>query len=64
MHDPMFQLDFRRVQMHEQQAEKQKKNPLQKALVFTRRANELVSQESWLQLQYVPFAYHCLIVLV
>ena len=29
------------MQIHEQQAEKQKKNPLQKTLVFSKRAVEL-----------------------
>lgn len=41
MDGPIYALEFRRMQIHEQQAEKQKKNPLQKTLVFSKRAVEL-----------------------
>lgn len=36
---------FRRLQMSEQQAERQKKNVLQKALVFDSRANEIMRED-------------------
>ena len=45
MVDPIPELDFRRLQIHEQQAEKQRKNPLQKTMIFGRRAAELVLLE-------------------
>lgn len=37
--------DFRRIQLTEQQTEKQKKNILQKCMVFSRRAKELQSED-------------------
>lgn len=36
---------FRRIQVTEQQTEKQRKNLLQKCLVFTQRARELQAQD-------------------
>ena len=45
MVDPIPELDFRRLQIPEQQAEKQRKNPLQKTMIFGRRAAELVLLE-------------------
>jgi len=46
MPNTLHELVYRRLQIHDQQAEKQKKNPLQKALVFSRRAVELQLQDS------------------
>lgn len=36
------------MQIHEQQAEKQKKNPLQKTLLFSRRATSIMLLDSLL----------------
>ena len=49
MDGPIYALEFRRMQIHEQQTEKQKKNPLQKTLVFSKRAVELKLVDSWIQ---------------
>ena len=49
MDGPTYALEFRRLQIHEQQAEKQKKNPLQKTLVFSKRAIALKLDDSWIQ---------------
>ena len=49
MRAPEFELDYRRLQIHEQQAERQRRNPLQKALVFSQRAKELISMVPWPQ---------------
>jgi hypothetical protein len=45
MEGQTFELDFRRLQIHEQQTEKQRRNPLQKTLVFSWRAKELMTQD-------------------
>lgn len=37
---------WRRMQMNDQQSERQKKNVLQRALAFSSRADQLVSQDS------------------
>ena len=42
--------NFRRIQMTEQQTEKQRKNLLQKCLIFKQRARELQAQDIWLYL--------------
>ena len=42
MDGPIYALEYRRMQIHEQQAEKQRKNPLQKTLVFAERAKALM----------------------
>lgn len=42
MDGPVHTLEYRRMQIHEQQAEKQRKNPLQKTLLFAERAKALM----------------------
>ena len=38
-------IEWRRLQTHEQQAERQKKNLLQKCLIFSKRATELAAED-------------------
>ena len=38
--------DWRRLQVHEQMAERQKKDPMQKALIFSKRAAAKVIEDS------------------
>ena len=38
--------EWRRLQVHEQMAERQKKDPMQKALIFSKRASEKVIEDS------------------
>ncbi len=45
--------DFRRIQLTEQQSEKQKKNILQKCMVFSRRARELQLEDSSIMISFV-----------
>lgn len=40
----MSDLEWRRLQVHEQQSERAKKSPVQKTLIFARRAHEKMSQ--------------------
>ena len=40
--------DWRRLQVHESQSERQRKSPMQKALTFSKRADEKVHQAQWL----------------
>ena len=44
---PIAMLNYRRIQMTEQQSEKQKMNALQKALIFTTRARELQVEDGY-----------------
>ena len=44
--DAEFNLEWRRIQSHEQQAERKKKSIIQKAMVFGARASQLVDQET------------------
>ena len=37
--------EWKRIQMSEQQSQRERKNIIQKALVFTRRAKEILAQE-------------------
>jgi hypothetical protein len=46
---PIAVLNYRRIQMTEQQSEKQKMNALQKALIFTTRARELQVEDGYVK---------------
>ena len=47
-YDEEVHFDFRRFQVHEQQAERQRKNLLQKTMVFASRADVLQKQDQHL----------------
>ena len=46
--------EWKRIQTSEQQAQRERKNIMQKALVFARRAKEIVTQERMLEFVMVP----------
>ena len=46
-HEEEGHFDFRRLQVHEQQADRQRKNLLQKTMVFAARADVLQKQDQF-----------------
>ena len=52
-YEELHQVDFRRMQVHEQQAERQKRNLLQKTMVFACRADQIQTQDLYADPQFL-----------
>jgi len=50
-------LEWRRLQVHEQQSERQKKSHVQKALIFARRAQQKLTQERGCELSIITTSH-------